>query len=346
MDERSRSTRERVREAIKASNVPMPAEVVRKIAQLSSQDARDVLRGHPGFPVWERRMSYETSLQIFEQSVQDLLRAIEDFKDLSLDGSIFDRTREGELNQVLCSVQKELFAAGNAVHALMYHSTRRLQRRVQVPGYDQRLTDCFGDDGLHDFVIGLRNIVQHIQMVRPGWQVTHAFGEAQDVATFKLDRDELLLIVKSTKDKMNASGKRYLESAPEKIDLRHVFEEYRQRAREFYSWFSDAIDAHRLEELRDYERCRRENNNAAARMSWKAVLGIWLNRETPPNPYNHLARYLTADQLEEVYALPMRSNEQVDKVIEFVDTDGACDDELRKLAYQLFCRASADNTFH
>jgi len=69
------------------------------------------------------------------------------------------------------------------------------------------------------------------------------------------------------------------------------------------------------------------------------MLRNWLTWSRPPNPYNHLDRYLTTEQLEEVYALAMGFEQQVDRIIEFIDTDTACDDELRDLAYQFFRRA-------
>ena len=344
MDEQHRTERERVRHTLTAATVPIPADVVETLCQLNPHDARDALRDHPGHSLWEKRRSYEASLHVFERSVRDLLRAIQDFEELSRDGSIFDRTRETELDEIGYGIQKELFAAANAAHALVDHSTRRLQKSIQVPGYDERRRECFGDDGLHEFMIGLRTILHHIQMLRPGWQVQRRFSESDHEASFKLGRDELSLTVEEAKKSFSASMlrqlRRYLEDAPGTIDLRQVCEEYRRRAREFHSWFSAEVEARGSEELRDYQRCCREIDNAAARIWWKMMLGNWLNWKTPPNPYNHLHRYLTPEQLEEVYRLPMRSPEQVDKVIEFVDRDGACDGELRELAYDLFRRSN------
>lgn len=339
MDEQRLCKRERVRKAIKASTVPMPEDVVRDLAQLNSRDARDVLRDHPGFPTWEKLRSYETSFEVFNRSVEDLLRAIQKFSKLSRDETLFERRRDNELNNIQRIIQKELFAAVNAAHALVDHSTHQLQKSIRIPDYDKRLAECFMDDGLHDFVIGLRSIIHHVQMIRAGWLVTQRLGDANLRATFMFERDELLFIVQHAKGKMKRSGRRYLESTPENIDLGQLIDEYRRRTREFHFWFSDVIKAQRMEDVRDYERCLKENKSFAARTWWKAMLGNWLNWDRPPNPYKHLDRYLTPDQVEEVYRLPMGSTEQVDKVIEFVDTDGACDDELRHLAYQLFRRA-------
>jgi hypothetical protein len=329
-----------VRAAIKAAPVPMPVQIVDNVARLNPEDAREVLRDHPGFMTWEKTRSYKASLGIFERAAEDLLRAIRSFEELSRDATIFDRMREDELKELERSVQKELFATTNAAHSLVEHSTRRLQKSIEISDYDQHLAECFRDDGLHDFVIGLRRIVHHVVMVRPGWQITQQANVADWQARFKLDRDELSLVVQAEADTMNAAGRRFLAKAGPSIDLQLLFEEYRRRAREFHSWFSRVIEAQPLEDMRDYERCLKENRKNTTRTFWKAMLGNWMNWDKPPNPYEYLHRYLNAEQLTIVRALPERSDEQIDKIIEFIDTDSACDEELRHRAYELFRRAT------
>lgn len=54
------------------------------------------------------------------------------------------------------------------------------------------------------------------------------------------------------------------------------------------------------------------------------------------DPYHYLNRYLTIAELEEVQQLPNKSKTQVDRIIELIDDYGACDDELRDLAYKAF----------
>ena len=51
---------------------------------------------------------------------------------------------------------------------------------------------------------------------------------------------------------------------------------------------------------------------------------------------NYLDRYLTEGELAQVMALPPRSVQQVDRVIDIVDEYGACDSELRELVYRAF----------
>ena len=56
---------EEVRAAVKAASVPMPAEIVERIAHLGPVDVREVLREHPGYDLWERHQSYQPSYQVF-----------------------------------------------------------------------------------------------------------------------------------------------------------------------------------------------------------------------------------------------------------------------------------------
>ena len=88
----------------------------------------------------------------------------------------------------------------------MDHSTRRFQKSVQVPNYDERQKECFKDDSLHDFVIGLRNILHHIHMVQPGWHIRRRFDNKSHEARLKLDKDELSVVVQREKGKMNQAG--------------------------------------------------------------------------------------------------------------------------------------------
>ena len=76
------------------------------------------------------------------------------------------------------------------------------------------------------------------------------------------------------------------------------------------------------------------------RICWKSTLRHCLNLNQPPDPYKHLDRHLTPEQIAEVYSLPMRSQKQVDMIIDSIDKDGACDEELRRLAYELFRRTT------
>lgn len=338
-DQRTRK-RETVRDVLKATPPPLPDDLIDALLTLNPNDARSVLRDHPGCDLHERLASYDTARAVFDHAIMDLLKAIALFEEVARDPTIFDAVRKGELSALQTGVQKELFAAANAAASLRDHTAYRLQKKLQIAGYDQKRTECFGDDGLHDFVIALRVLLHHVRVIHAGWHVTHRFDGSDGDAVFKLDKTELLHTIVSTEHDMNVTARSYLERAPNRIDLGEIFRDYRDRATTFHSWFRTAIEASPLPELRDYQRCRQSVHNNATRLFWRAMLGNWLRWDKPPNPYDHLPKYLTPEQMEEVYRLPMKSRAQVDKIIAIGDKDGACDDELRDMFYELFDRAT------
>ena len=99
---------------------------------------------------------------------------------------------------------------------------------VEIPGYAAKLAECFGDDGLHEFVIGFRNILHHLHMIKAGWKVEHDFRNGTKRAMFALDRDDVRFAVEQS-PKSFGSGllriRAYLEASSEPINLKTLFEE-------------------------------------------------------------------------------------------------------------------------
>lgn len=345
--ERGTQERERIRQAVATSEVPLAPELVQAVIYLPDEHSSAILQGHPGFALAERRSSYLTSLSIMELSLVDLLNAIDNFEQEALaEGStLFNRIGGAALESTERRIQKELFATANAAASLVDHS-RRLQKRINFHGYNDQRRVCFGVDGLHELVIGLRVILHHLHVVPAGWNMQSSFSEGTRSATFKINKETLLHVVEQYPDKFGAENRDallvYLQAAPSSIDLKAMFEDYRGRAAQFHMWLREQLASNSLLALRDYDRCIQEKKNLGARTWWNMLLGNWLrNWKVPPNPHDHLNKYLTPEQIVEIYKLPRNSRAQVDLVINYVDTDQAIDDELRKLAYELFERSPA-----
>ncbi len=341
MDEQRTANREKVRATMKDAGFPVPPEIVAKLAQLGPEDVREVLHDHPGYAAWKQYRSYQISLRVFERSLRDVIEAIERFEGAAED-DILGRAQKDKLTDIEEVIQKELFAVVNAAHSLVDHSTRRLQPLVNISGYTIWLTQCFSDDGLHEFVIGLRTLLHHLHNIRATWSIENHFEKGKK-ASFTLNRKQVQYALNQSpksfgKDKLTII-RAYLSKSSEPINLKLLFEEYQRRAAKFHRWYNGALASESLIELRDCERCLQANKNFGTCLFWKAMVGNWLNWREPPNPYDHLHRYLNPDQIAEVYRLPMQSEQQVDKVIEFMDTDNACDADLRRQAYEFFRRA-------
>jgi|GEM_PF-3532430 len=343
--------RERLRGAVASTEPPLPADLVTAVIHLYDGDTRAIMRAHKGYALAERRTSYFTSLSIMELSCTDLLSAIDRFAVQALaDGSaLFQRSNGDALEAFEQRIQKELFAATNAAASLVDHA-RRVQKILNLADYDGRVVAAFGTDGLHDFVIALRVLLHHLHVVEAGWNMTNSFSEGGKTATFMVHKDAVERAIAQFPDRVG--GKKgealhaFVQAAPDTIDLKTTFEEYRHRMRLFHAWLEQQFDADSLIALRDYDHVMLEKKRLSTRLFWNMLLGNWLrNWKTPPNPHNYLHKYLTPDQLAEVYGLPCNSKEQVDVVISFIDTNHAIDDRLRELAYELFaCSTPPEGT--
>ncbi|NVK20541.1 MAG: hypothetical protein HWE30_17755 [Methylocystaceae bacterium] len=343
-EENQAQEREKIRQVVAESEAPLPQALVQKILNLSSEHANVILREHPGYKLAERRSSYLESLKILELSLNDLLTSIDEFEQAatSENSSLFEYKNVEGLEAIERRIQKELFATTNAAVSLVDHS-RRVQKLVNFENFSDQLSLCFRTDGLHDFVIGLRILLHHLHIVKAGWYMQRNY-EGEDQATFTLNKSELLRAISQHSNRFG--GKKgeplmnYIDAASETIDLKKVFEDYKERVVQFNTWLCEQLEAKRLVELRDYDHCMSEKKNQGTRTWWNFLLGNWLkNWKVPPNPHDHLHKYLTPEQLNDVYKLPRNSKEQVDLVIRYIDKDRAINDNLREMVYELFERS-------
>jgi hypothetical protein len=126
----------------------------------------------------------------------------------------------------------------------------------------------------------------------------------------------------------------------EMLDIMRGHPGYRDRMVRFHNWMTHELESDALVALRDYDALRKRKKHVDQRMFWNGLLGNWLiNWKVPPNPHGHLDKYLTPEQLADVYSFPRNSKEQVDRVIHYMDREGAADDDIRKQAYELFQRS-------
>jgi hypothetical protein len=340
-EEREANHRAQIRLAIAASEAPLPSELAQAVIRLNGSHAREILRAHLGYRLAERRDSYVTSLAIMECCLQDLLASIQGFEaEATAENSqLFTRLQESKLRDFERRIQKELFATANAAASLVDHS-RRVKALNVIPDYESQRLGCFGIDGMHEFVIALRVILHHLHVVEAGWNVQTRFSEGTKTATFTINKTKVQQVLADSADSFSKTSieaiRDYVEAAPEAMDLRAIFLDYRGRLMKFHAWMKNALSSESLVALRDYDRIIQEKINFDQRLSWKAFMGNWLNWQTPPDPHAHLGKFLTPAQLEDVYRLPRNSKAQVDLVISYMDKHNAIDDELRQQAYKLF----------
>lgn len=308
--------------------LPTPEDIVEAVRRLFITDAIEVLRHHTGFPLEDKMRSVRTTFELFMTAHNDLEAALDRFDKFSRSPEFHNRAHQDTLRGVEASVRKEIYAYSALAHSLQDHC-HGLRKHWEPDEIADQISAAFKSDGLHDFVCRLRNALHHRSMVEADWMIAGADTEASSHYLF--EKDELRLV---GDDNWNAKAKQFLEQASERIDIRIVMEDYTSRVRTFYSWLLSQIDTHPPESVRDYRRIFRSHRARASRQMWRLMIAEFMKRSIDPYPY--LGRYLTPEELLRVQALPHRSPEQVDLIIETVDEFGGCDDATRTLVYQLF----------
>jgi len=324
--ERKHRQKELIRHALSVSPIPVADDLRNAVATLFVTDARDVLRAHPGFDLEDKLRSIRTTLQLFDQAFADLLDALAAFDAFSRRPEFSYRSQRAEHDLIERRIRKEIFAFSELAHSLQDHS-RHVKSRWEASVTAQRIAACFGDDGLHDFVCGLRTVLHHLLMLDASWEIRGSGAEATSHYLFKTHD---LLDAAKRKKKLNSDALRYLASCDENIDIGELAPIYHRRVHNFY----DPLLANPPAEVADYRRCWNAHRQRSARTIWAFMLSEFQSHGV--DPYSYLDRFLTPAEIETARRLPHRSQEQVDFIISSIDEFSACDEALRRTVYQLF----------
>jgi hypothetical protein len=318
-----RRQRERLLVSENLQVVPTTQQVRDELAALGPEDVEVALRQHPGYSADRKIESVSTMLDLFRRALIDLNRAIELFPDLgSPDGR---PDRELLEHDVSILVNKELFAALGAAKALVDYS-RRIKGLVDADQFELRKNQAFSPQE-HALIMDLRNSVLHRVHSEANWQKVYRGGPP--TTHFVIGREELL-----AEGELGAAAREHLASLGAKIDVTDLLSSYSEKVETFYAWLLPEVEAKLPLEVADYRACRQEMKRQHGRLSYGFLIKTWMNAGI--NPYEHLHKHLTADQLKKVEQLPHRSEDQVDFIIGCVDRHDVCDETLRKIVYEFF----------
>ena len=319
--ERRSRARQEVSEALQT--VPASEETLAALIALPPEDAEYALRRHPGYQGDRKIESVRTMLELFRCARADLAAAVVDFPEPSgPDGRIL---REKIEEQISIRVNKELFAALGAAKALVDYS-RGLKELVDAKVYDTKLKGTF-HPGENALVLELRRLVHHAVHSRANWQTTWNAGTK--TTHFVLQRDDLL----AERD-LNRAAREHLGHLGKTCDVTELLRGYAEKVDLFYAWLSSEIESRLPLAISDYRACRKAVKRHHGRSSYELMIGFWM--QASADPYQHLSKHLTAEQMKDMEALQHRSPQQVDFVIACLDRDGLCDDHLREVVYKFF----------
>lgn len=305
---------------------PLSPEQKQAVVGVCFLDFPAVMRAHRGWKAHNTMESLVASLRLFRASTADLITLLDHFHTASEAPEYWYRVNAARADALETSILKEVVCLSELAHSVQDHC-RRVQKVWSCPDFAKHLS-AFGDDGQHDFILQLRNAIHHVRMFEPGWELR--WSEANERSShYQFAKAELLEGLDDW-----GKGERYLQASPENIDVRDLVTEYSARHAKFYEAYLADCNAFTPEpviECRDIIRTQQLGN---LRASWRMLLDILIQRKIDPMAY--LDRYLDSAQLAKAAKLPPKSAELIDFVIATIDTEGACDEATRKLAYRLF----------
>ena len=243
-------------------------------------------------------------------------------------GNIFNRNCRDKRRLLEDELQEAVYLFASSAMTLVEQS-RALRSKIEIPGYSERIAADFASSSRHRFIQELRNDVIHITLHEPNWQLS-TDRDGTRITRFLLYAHQL-----TRADEYHLLARDYLRKNTDGVDLGTLFAEYRTTVNEFHVWLQQAVSSTAGAQILDYRRCHRFITTIGTRAFWRLMLSQVVIQNSK-NPYDYLDRYLTETEMEEVSTFPPRSQAQVDRIVEIIDEDGACDDELRTLVYTAF----------
>lgn len=304
--------------------LPWSGDVLQQTYFRNFTDAQKAIQEHPGFAAHRELYALQLSLNIFLDSVSELFQSIDAFSMYAQSPGFWARPAQSRFKDRELAVRSGVFAAATSALALVDHS-REVKKRASTTEkeYERQLKETF-DEYEHRFVQSLRVCVSHIRMIEADWQ--RSYSASGKETQFLLRRDVLLQW-----DNWDKQARAFIDRHPDGIDVEKLFNNYRTRVENFHAWFHSEVarvSEPQLSEYREYERMLKRFGTRAL---WNVILEqVVIGRL---DPFTYLDRYLTKTELDEVLALPRKSQVQIDRIIEILDEYGACDEELRGKVY-------------
>lgn len=286
------------------------------------------VKEHPGFEFEERLESLQAMLRIFESSGSRFQEQLKRFHMETAEGGLLRRNRRHDLAALKEQVQELLYLFTSSAMTLVDQS-RALSKKVALPGYEERKNKDFVGDPQHRFIQELRVDLVHVALHQPSWQITSGRDEERE--------SKFMIHAKGLRraPSYNKHAKSFLIQNPKGIDLGHLVESYTQKVLSFHAWFRDQVESVVGDQMDDYRRCCRCVRAVSSRCWWNILLKQVVIAGAR-DPYDYLGEYLTDEEMREVCSMPSRSRAQIDRIVELVDEEGACNEELRKVVYEAF----------
>ncbi len=286
-----------------------------------------IMTHHPGHKIFHAHESLKFFLHLFDDTYKELEKAIQHYHVSYKDPDFFSRRGRERHDRAVFDLNRCIFNFATAGDALRNICIKQ-EKHYKPEHYEKHKRTYFGENSLHQFMQKLRAAMHHEHFIKAEPSIKLTANDSHETKLF-LDCRKLLRLEKIQE---KAVVLKYVEDSGVRIDVHEVFKRYLVIVKEFYGWLLSQMDM--SSEFVDYRLCVVERNKALRRQSFTIFIDQLI--QSGINPYEHLDKYLSDGEITHIKTLPHASQQQVDKIIEFADQEGACNDDLRKKIYKLF----------
>ncbi len=307
---------------------PWDSGNLRKVYFRDFQNTHSVINELPGGIIYSEMKSLRLSLNIFLDAVEDLISSINKFKYDSAHADFWTITNKPFTDKIEVTIQRGIISSSMCAMALVDHS-REFNKKYPVTGYEEQIKKTFQENEVHKFVHGLRRFLSHIKFTKANWNIFHSEGNTRNVV-FILSKDDLMQF-----NDWSSLAKSYIQSQENGVNVENLFNEYSNQVKKFHNWLRVALFNEYGEKITQHLNYLKIIEGFGLESNWNILLQQVLPQRNI-DPYQYLDKYLTDEQLENIYSFPFRSQQQVDRIIQLIDTHQICTDSMRNKVYDAF----------
>ena len=290
-------------------------------------EAEHILKIHPGYNAASDISILEKSLSVFLLSCDKLLESVRIYTEkrynMGADIDFFSKKLE--------EIALFVFSATSSAISLVDHS-RRIAKRHKIDEYKDVVDSTFSNNPHHILIKDLRNFMIHYIPSDISWQTVYKI-ENPVVTNFYLKKSYLNMW-----GGWSQKSKLLIDKSETGIDVADLFIKYKEVVIKFNSCLQRKIAKKSWQDLIDYRKYERYMDCLSLKSLYSLLITIASNNNI--DPYSHLTKHLSDDEIELITIFPKGSREQIDRIIDLADDYGAIDEEMRQIIYKHFSKFS------
>ncbi len=225
--------------------------------QLRRAEIQEELVASEAYKLIQRLRTFDLSLEVFERNYRELETAIG--RHLPKDpAGVFRLAQDhGARNEEQIEITRHLHNFVAAALSLVDH-TRVFYRELyekdnHIPDYQRQIDGRFVNDGIANFVKCLRQFCQHYRLPLVSTSLRIDAEQGIIDARVRLRKPDLLQFSSWT-----APAQRFIQTAPDELDLPDTVRQYHHNVVDFYQWFRSEQSRVHKDALDYYQRCMDE----------------------------------------------------------------------------------------